>query len=332
MRAARDRKARAGQEGSVNAHVSGVTRGGRASPARAATRTDETTPLALRRSRRNTPSESNTSSAKTTTTSAAGRKPKGSKPKGSASKPVSDLSRKRGSAMEADSEYDDDGSVDGRGDVGDKTGGRGRKGRAKESGDLNGKGKGKGGNGDSGETGGGKGAAVPNRSGASSDGEQKKRRVGSASGGQKHEIEAQRLGLGYASADWKEVRLRVHETGGKTVRMLVCSVPFVDYIVCSRCGQVTTWSTAAKHTCDLQEESIRQIKIANQYLKEGNAGVGGAVGGADVAAHHDECFQRAKADVDKETSAEEMAVAGGADDKSRGEGDAEKTKKPRRCR
>ena len=151
--------------------------------------------------------------------------------------------------------------------------------------------------------------------------------MGSASGGQKHEIEAQRLGLGYNSAAWNDIRLRVHETGGNTVRMLVCSHPSVDYIVCSHCGQVSTWSTAAKHTCKLQEKSIRQIKIANQYLTEGNDGVGGAVGGADEARHHDQCLQRAKADVDKNSSAKEMPVEEGTNDDVAGEG-ASETKKP----
>ena len=88
----------------------------------------------------------------------------------------------------------------------------------------------------------------------------------------------------------------------------------------------------AKHTCELQEKSIRQIKIANQYLKEGKDGVGGAVGGADEAEHHEECLQRAKAAVDKEPSAEEMAVAGGADGNGLGEGGSEKKKATKRRR
>ena len=138
--------------------------------------------------------------------------------------------------------------------------------------------------------------------------------------------------MGYNSAPWNDIRLRVHETGGNTVRMLVCSHPSVDYIVCSHCGQVTTWSTAAKNTCKLQEKSIRQIKIANQYLKEGNDGVGGAVGGADEAAHHDECLQRAKADVDNELSAEEMPVAGGKNNHVLGEVGSEKKKATKRRR
>ena len=95
--------------------------------------------------------------------------------------------------------------------------------------DVEGRGRGKGreegGKGSSSDKGGGKQATGGKGPHVPSDSDQKRRRVALNQGGQKHEFKAQAMCLGFSSADWNKVRLRVHKTCGRTMRMLVFLIP-----------------------------------------------------------------------------------------------------------
>lgn len=74
-----------------------------------------------------------------------------------------------------------------------------------------------------------------------SDPEKKKRLVGSASAGQKHELLAQEAGVGYKNGKCNQIRLRIHECDRKYVRMICHGAhPFVDFIVYPFCGTYST--------------------------------------------------------------------------------------------
>ena len=56
--------------------------------------------------------------------------------------------------------------------------------------------------------------------------------------------------MGYSGGPKKMPRLRIRtESGNIVVRMLVCSIRNVDYIVCQDCENVCRWHSSEKYDC-----------------------------------------------------------------------------------
>ena len=98
---------------------------------------------------------------------------------------------------------------------------------------------------------------------------------GSKPAGRKYEMHACVCGHGYDALPPHRVRVRMHKEGvdGNILAIcLVAPIPRINFIVCSLCGDATTWNSAGKHKYGDDQDEVIESQDALCEILSGTHG------------------------------------------------------------